>query len=314
VFQTFLADTDPVVRGLATRALGRMGITDAETERRLVELAQSDSDPANRQAALRALGTIQPEAYRELFRQALNDPALPVHLEGKRWIERMQDHQAVGLLQNLTTSPTHLIRLSAAETLIKLGDKSGFPVMIDTLETFPRRRSPYDTSMDVAAFLAEYSGQQLGWDADAWRSWWITAESGFDLRTTIDARIDYLHLIADTPAATPGQLLHAIDRLRKKHAEYRGLDRQLAPWVRVKAAEALAGKAVGTAVTLGHYATAMNPGDPECWSILSECLYANNDFSGANTAIVRALDIDSKNAHYRRLREIYKKAMSGPES
>jgi len=311
-FRALLEDTEAPVRRVAAGALGRL--RDADAFMPLTQMALNDPDPGNRKEALHALGTIDSDDAGDVFREALNDLSLPVHLEAKRWIEKNRDPKSVGTLQLLASSADAMIRLSAAETLIKLGEKSGFPVLIDSLETMPRTGDSRDGGLDLPAFLSEYSGHTFGWDVETWRQWWMEAEAGFDLDTAMKARNEYLKLQRSVGRETPGHLLRKLDRLRDKFPEYRGMDSRLAPWIRAKAAEALRQNASKTAEKLGDYAVAMDPGDPDAWSVLSEARYARNDYQGAHDAIVQALEMKSDNTHYRRLREIYRKALPKSET
>lgn len=310
-FRKLLEDPEAAVRREAARALGHLRDTDAETP--LSQMALNDPDPGNRKEALRALGQCDAGNTMEIFREALNDPSLPVHLEAKRWVEKERDTKSVGSLQLLASSDNPMIRLSAAETLIKLGVKSGFPVLIDALETVPHNPSTHDGGLRLPTFLAEYSGHNFGWDIETWRQWWIEAEAGFDLDKAIRARNDYLKVHYDISRMSPGVLLRKLNQLRAWYPDYMGLDRKLAPWVRVKAKIALDQNAIRTAEKLGEYTVAMAPDDPESWSVLSEIRYARKNFQGAHDAIIQALEMDPQNTQYRRLREIYRKALPTSE-
>lgn len=305
-----LHDADPAVRSTAARILGNLDETTAEND--LLQAAVNDPDPMCRQAALKALSCINPTEHLWAFRTALADPYLPIHWTARNHLIELNDHIAIGSLQLLTTNPNPQIRYSASTALIQLGDKSGFPVLIDVLDKIHRKRSPHDSMQPVSDFLGEYSGQNLDPDEMSLKRWWTEHGQEFDLAGSILARSDYLTLFDSIIELSPRQLLEAIDRLRTKHPQYSGIDRRLAPYVRAAAGKALMDGALDPAERLVDYAVEMNPGDAESWGLKSQVLYKKDDLEGAVAALTEASRIDPENSHYRKLQDVYDSIRQAP--
>lgn len=298
-----LHDTEPAVRRTAARILGNMNESMAETE--LLQTAIHDIDPGCRLAALNALTKISPQDNLWVFRTALGDPCPAIHWTARNHLLELNDVIAIGSLQLLTSNSNLFIRVSAATALIQLGDKSGFPILFDALEHVNRYRSPHDTAQPLSQFLSEYSGMNFEWDSTAWKNWWIESEASFSLRKTIDARSDYMHLYQSIMTLKPERLLRDIDQLRRKHGQYYGLDRRLAPYVRTSSKMAFMNGSQLLAERLIDYALEMDQADPESWALQSQILYKDDDIEGAVTALTEALRIEPANSHYRKLMDVY---------
>jgi len=307
IIRPLLMDNDAKVRNVAIKTI--LYFHDTESAEHLKHIVVYDSEASNRLAALTALGKLNGERYIDVFRTALIDSSLAVHLTACEWVEHLNDVKSVGTLQLLVSNKEKLIRISAAETLIKLGQKNGFPVLIDALDTTRPLKSPHDNSLSLIDFLKEYSGQQLPWDSDSWREWWRTHEAGFAMKTNLNARSEYQNLFKTISRSSSSQLLRSLSDLKKKYPFYKGFNEKLAPWIRMKSKSALDKSHKRTARKLVKYAVEMNPSDPENWSMLSEILFAENDPSGAMEAVVKSIELDSKNLQYRKLRDIYRKAL-----
>jgi hypothetical protein len=298
-----LQDNDASVRKTAAQLLGRLNGTSFEQE--FARMAEYDAEPACRFAALNALAGISPPDHKYVFRKGLGDPHLAVHYAARDLIVTLDDPIAIGSLQLLTINPNPYVRVSSAMTLIQLGEKSGFPMLIDSLDAVPRHVSPFDSAVLLPEFLAEYSGVDHGWNREAWQQWWADNETGLSLRRTIPAREDYSEFLKTISGLTPVQTAHKLDQLRKKHPFYKGFDTRLAPYVLDSSQKAMTDNAMDLAGKLVDYLVVMNPENPETWSIQSQYLHRSNRTEDALIALEKALNKEPENAFYRRLKEIY---------
>ncbi|MCD4655404.1 HEAT repeat domain-containing protein, partial [bacterium] len=164
IIRPLLTDNDAEVRRVAVQTISRM--QDNKSDVYLRHMALHDPEPATRLTALNALGKHEKKENISVFRESLIDSCLAVHSVAGNWVEHFNDLDSVGTLQLLASNSDRRIGLSAAKSLIKLGEKSGFPILIDALETKLSFQSPHDQSEPLIEFLKEHSGQQYPWDAE----------------------------------------------------------------------------------------------------------------------------------------------------
>lgn len=299
----FLHDNDASVRKTAATLLGRMNGTPFEQE--FARMAEYDAEPACRLAALNALAGVSPIDHKFVFRKGLGDQHLAVHHAARNLIVTLDDPIAIGSLQLLTINPNPYVRVSSAMTLIQMGEKNGFPVLIDSMDTVPRNVSPFDSAVLLADFLAEYSGVDHGWNREAWQQWWTDNEAGLSLNRTRQAREEYSHFLETIPDMTPVQTARKLDQLRTKYPFYKGFDNRLAPFIRESSQKAMTDNAMDLAGKLVDYLIVMNPENPETWSTQSQYLHRSRRTEEALIVLEKALKKEPENAFYRRLKEIY---------
>ncbi len=281
-----------------------------ETENALIQIAVHDKDPETRLVALNALAKLYPDENLWIFRTAVSDSNLAIHGTSRDHLLSIHDADAVGFFKLLTTNQNPYIRFSAATALIQMADKSGFPVIIDSIGNVNHYRSPHDSSQLLSEFLSEYTGMNFGWNTDAWKQWWIDQEIAFSLPEKIQARTSYMALIDTIMDQNPQFLLHTLDQLRKKYSKYYGFDRRLAPYVRAAAKTAFMEDSQAIAERLIDYSLEMNQADPESWALQSQILYKSKDMKGAVTALTEALRIEPDNSHYHKLQDVYQSSGS----
>lgn len=306
-----LSDSDVKVRKAAIEAVIRF--KDPAAEMYLKHICQNDISASNRAAAIEALGLLTGDNTIETYRDCLTDSDLAVHLTARKWIELYKDKDSIGTLQVLTSVDDPEIRVSAAKALVVLGEKSGFPILIETLIKQLPVQSPYSESKPLLQFLREYSGKQFDNTAESWQQWWIKSEATFNLPKIQEARISYLEFLSGITEFSPEKSLKKLKKLRKNYPEYKGLDQMLAPWIRGKAKVSLGKKHISISTQIARLAVEMDEKDPDNWAVLSETLFAQQKTDEALNAIVESLEISPKNNHYRKLRDIYRKSLSGKE-
>lgn len=303
VVANHLHDDDAGVREAAARIAG--GIKSSKLERELAQMAVNDTKPGCRYVAMKALAVNTSPEYEVVFRKGLGDSHLAVHHAALDRVIHQNDLVAIGALQLLSLSQNPFVRVSSAIGLIQLGEKSGFPILIDSLEGVPREISPFDTAQDVSEFMAEYSGVDHGWNKGAWEQWWASNEADFSLIRCQKARQDYLEFYSLIATMPPIQVVNRLDQLRAKYPFYKGIDKRLSVFVQKASQIAMADKAWDSAGKLVDYLVDMNPDNPDTWVTLSQYLHWTKRTEEALTALEKALNKEPENALYGRLKEIY---------
>ena len=133
------------VRGNAALALGRLGEPRAVPY--LVELVRDDPEPKVRFCAVYALAQLRAEGVEGLFIDALKDPAPIVRMGAAEALGSMRVRGAIpDLREALESDRDKYVRLSAVESLVRLGDKESRARVPEVLRAIPwhvRRNSRY---------------------------------------------------------------------------------------------------------------------------------------------------------------------------
>lgn len=298
-----LQDDDASVRKAAAQIAGELN--GVELEQKLANMALNDSNPGCRYAATKALAGKKDANVQAAFRKGLRDSHMAIHHLARDQVILQNDSIAIGSLQLLSLSHNPFVRVSSAIGLIKMGEKSGFPVLIDSLDTAPREVSPLDTVELVSEFMAEYSGVNYGWNKEAWQQWWASNEAGFSLERIQKARQDYLELLDMISTMSPVQVVKKLDQLRAKYPFYKGIDRRLSLFVQESSQTAMADEAWDVAGKLVDYLVVMNPDAADTWATQSQYLHRIKRTEEALNVLEKALNKEPENVFYERLKEIY---------
>jgi len=185
-----LYSTDPDERMQAVWGLER---ADKEGRRLLAEGARSES-PATRQESIAALARAGGREWMALIDLALGDENPSVRCEATVAVVALADAGAAQRLRPaLDTEACKVARHTLALALLKAGDESGAPVLIEHLADEAMGKS-------AAAQLAAFTKESFGRDAEKWRKWWAS-------RPASERKEDAPRPkpFGGTPATPPGQ-------------------------------------------------------------------------------------------------------------
>lgn len=282
LLQNLLDDTSPRVRSSAARVLGITRDTQSVPE--LLKMAGHDVNPACRREAIRAIASIEPENHRAAFRESLRDPDPTVRITAMEAVGEIQDRESVGILQLMAAAEDEYIRRSAGKALIRIGDKSGFPVLFKSISFGSEdNQDPYAPG-SVPAFLMEYTGVNFGFDVDEWESWWAEQEFRLDLGLQCAAREEYDRFIKRVHKLDAPETIRMIGNLRNSCPGYTGYDRYLAEPIHKKAVQLLATGKIGvlnSARILSEYAVEMDPSRPEYYLTRAKIVMKAGDMGEA---------------------------------
>lgn len=160
------------IRRESALELGRTTVHDAELRARLIRrlsvLAQSDSDPLVRSAALNALSMQDPKQALDLARRVRTDTSPLVRWDAVKILARTYDISLIPVLAELAASdPDANARREAAKALGKYDDPRSVAALIDRLT---------DGDLSVAHAARESlihisGGVDLGMKPEPWRKW-----------------------------------------------------------------------------------------------------------------------------------------------
>jgi hypothetical protein len=175
------------------------------------------------------------------------------------------------------------IRRAAGKALIRIGDKSGFPVLFNTLADRSVDNLCSRTPGSIPAFLMEFSGVNFGFDVDAWKQWWSVAESSLDLPRNKSARKKYGDLIKRINRLKAGQTVNILKTLQLEFPEYSGFDQYLAEPLYRKSRSLVTShpESIQTAVKLLEFVVKMDTKSPEYPLFLMELLVSSGKIHDA---------------------------------
>jgi tetratricopeptide (TPR) repeat protein len=294
-----LNDPEPDVRRTAAWLTGLF--EDADARKELCSMVEHDTDPGCRRQAIKALLKLPaPDKCSVTFREALRDPEVSVVTAAAEAVGLIRDRRSVGILQLLASNGNIYLHRAAGKALIRIGDKSGFPVLIDTLSYPCEDHSSQHQITTLVDFLASFAGVHFGFDQSAWKDWWSRSEMDLNLEKNIEARRAYLKIVKKADKMMPSSLAQALERLRRTFPDYAGYDRALADIVCDRAHTLLKQKPT-LALRLARLAYNMNP-DLSRRIVLINALAASGDTDGALEHINIALENNPSNETLRQLR------------
>jgi predicted negative regulator of RcsB-dependent stress response len=298
-----LHDDDPSVRIFAADILSTVVFDDIQYD--LARMAANDPQPEARLTALNALAKHGGENFKSVFRKALGDSNPAVHYAARNTVLERDDPISIGSLQLLSVSPDIHKRISSGTALIKMGETSGVPAIINAMEHAPRHLSPHESGYLLADFLAEYTGVDFLWDTEQWSAWWQLNETVFSLDTMKQARLEYLSYLDEISNMSYSKILTTLDTLQTAYPNYSGLDRKLFPFLRDAAKSALEHQDLESAASLLDTGLAIRTDDAEIWAVKAQYLHSVQQTENALNAVKQALEIEPDNRSYLRLEEIY---------
>ncbi len=307
---TLLTDAEADVRGAAVIALGSL-----ETEGDLSGIkiiAKTDPDSLCRQAALRTLAKSEDSENDDIFLNALRDLDPGVFQTAAEIIAVRGDRRAVGMLQLQASSENLFRRRVTGKTLILLGDKSGFPVLIDTLKFCGNTSFRNLPCEDAVRFLTEYTGAIPGVDVEAWQRWWIESEIGLDLSVLLEARLAYASLLEEVIDLSSKELLAELEKLQANYPDYRGFDDALSEVVYEAANTSFHDGRFQLALKLSIISVDMDP-SPLNHAVYAQALYAGGKLDKALEEINLAIAGDAQNQEFRKIRAVFNNALEKGE-
>ncbi len=164
---------DPDIRREAVLELGRGGVRDVETLKKVLELLtavlQEDEEPLMRAAAAASLGNRKQRAATINLVAALKDDSPLVRQEVLRALVKIHDPDAVpALVLTLEMDPAPEVRTEAATALGQFEGATIPPTLVKALD---------DKSLSVRSAaseaLQEISGKSYGLDKERWQQWLV---------------------------------------------------------------------------------------------------------------------------------------------
>jgi tetratricopeptide (TPR) repeat protein len=159
-----------LVRRFIYWALGRLRYQRAAMVLR--EAACRDGDVLCRRAAMGALREIDARAHADVMLGLLRDEENQVKISAAEALAASGDSSVCQQLVRLLESPDVYVRRAAARALLFLGDKRGFPALIDSLEYRSLDNSGYNYGREIPNLLARFTGREPRREVQYWRRWW----------------------------------------------------------------------------------------------------------------------------------------------
>lgn len=225
VILSLLNDSDSDVRRAAIWTIGELHDTAAID--RLVEISHNDIDSRCRQEAIHSLSVLAPKEYTRLFIEKLEDPNDGVQYACLNALGKTGAREAVATLQLWASSEDLHFRRSAAKSLVQLGEKTGLPVLIDSLRSISLDNSTYQTD-NLPVFLMQHTNVDYGFDLPSWEKWWQESERTINLPSLLQSRSAYLQLIANLDEMSSESIDNQITELHAQFPGYHGCDTTLA--------------------------------------------------------------------------------------
>jgi len=161
-----LRSGDAKVRLAAIQSLGVMECK-AGTEGLLKRLKEQDATPVYE--AAKALGRIGDERAVPALRELAANPDGRLREAAAFALGSAKDDESLLVLCRLLADEAWQVRESAVLSLRRLGRKEAAEPLIEGLRGCTRR-----VAVEIRDTLAEWTQKDFGFDADLWRSWWIS--------------------------------------------------------------------------------------------------------------------------------------------
>ncbi len=298
--RSLLTDRDPDVRRDAIWTVGRL--RDRQSIAMLEDIANDDSDARCRAEAIGALGVLAPEEHLRLFLDKLEDPEDIVQYTCLHALGSTGRGDAIATLQLWTSSEDLHFRRCAARSLVQLGEKTGLPVLIDSLRFLSLDNSMY-SSDNLALFLMQYTNVDFGFDQASWEKWWLDSERSLQLAPLIRSRTAYVSLLDQLPTLTSLQIQENLTQLRQQYPGYRGCDIVLSEALQEQATIRVVDPAFGATDAIPCIRLAIELDDiPKFHQTLIEIIAGTGNLQQALTEINASMKIHPRSEELFKLR------------
>jgi hypothetical protein len=305
-------EADDRVRALL---IGAVGAREARgSVQTLADFARTDGSETCRVNAVGILGETAgiADGIPAALLECLNDPSTAVRAAAAAALGACGSAPRVlpALEARLQDTDVY-VRRAAARSLIRNGQKSGIPVLIESLD-FPSIDVYPNYDQDIAKELAYYCGvdfpESRRYAAETWRNWW--AQNG--RRVDLDQNLAVMDRIqAAFRAATETEGLRVFEALRSEmptsEVVARRYDRFCYEWItfRLMTRQTIDRSVLERCLRLQKIRTEIDPRDPAKWVSLAYFHGRLAQYAEAVSAVRTALEIDPANPTYRAKLQAY---------
>ncbi len=194
----------------------------------LTQMASHDPEADCRLIAIDSLYHIAGKKSAAVFREALQDTDRTIKIKAARILAEIKDKKSAGMLQLLAASNDPDLRRVTAESLIRIGDPTGFPILIDLLNYTDTDSMEAAQRELIPVFLAHFAGVDLGADQVKWRKWWLRNGTTLNLEKNIRAEKEYRRFFSSLTGKSIKSIYRTLRNLRRRYPAYHGYDIVLA--------------------------------------------------------------------------------------
>ncbi len=190
----------------------------------LESMVSHDKEAVCRWMAVNALADIASSSSFPVIREALRDPSKLVQYAAISSLAKYEAQGVIRLLEMLMATDEMYIQRIAAKSLIELGEITGIPVLIHSLQ-FRSAENCSDCGTDVLyEFLRNYTGLSLPNNQDDWQIWWQDRSSDFDLKGSIRSYKKFKELFDKRNELNLQVLFKSFRTYKEENPEYSGMD------------------------------------------------------------------------------------------